>query len=181
MRRTKRWLAFLLSFSMILGTGASPVFAAPSQDVQTAVESTVSAGTEAEGSAVSGSEEATKNQAANSEDSAGNEETGTAENPTDKAETAAGITGTEAENPSAVQSGETNSEAEAAEPKTQDGENEAAETHTLLTGIKETGFLFGGTEGFDENGEIQYYPAAGWWNTENSLRRELGFSLRVSY
>ena len=34
---------------------------------------------------------------------------------------------------------------------------------------------------FDENGEIQYYPAAGWWNTENSLRRELGFSLRVSY
>ena len=86
MRRTKRWLAFLLSFSMMLGTGASPVFVAPSQDVQTAVESTVSAGTEAEGSAVSGSEEATKNQAANSEDSAGNEETGTAENPTDKAE-----------------------------------------------------------------------------------------------
>ena len=158
MRRTKRWLAFLLSFSMMLGTGASPVFAAPSQDVQTAVESTVSAGTEAEGSAVSGSEEATKNQAANSEAGAGNEEAGTAAG-TGEAETAAGITETEAENPSAVQTGETNSEAEAAEPKIQDGENEAVETHTLLAAVKETQDLFGGTPEFDENGEATVYAA----------------------
>lgn len=156
MRRTKRWLAFLLSFSMVLGTGASPVFAAPSRDAQTAVESTVSAGTEAEGSAVYGSEEAAKNQTADGEAGAGIENAGTTVG-TGEAETAAGIIETEAENPSAVQSGETNSEAAAAEPKTQDGENEAAETHTLLAAVKENSYVFGGTPEFDENGEATVF------------------------
>ena len=45
MRKTKRWLAFLLSLSMVLSVGASPVLAASAHDpAQTAVEASAQAG-----------------------------------------------------------------------------------------------------------------------------------------
>ena len=49
MRKTKRWLAFLLSLSMVLSVGTSPVLAASADDpAQTAVEASAQAVPDAE-------------------------------------------------------------------------------------------------------------------------------------
>ena len=108
MRKTKRWLAFLLSLSMVLRVGTSPVLAASADDpAQTAVEASAQAGPDAE----------TKEQTEASKEETREEETKAEETKAEerKAEEAAGKA-TESEAEAAKDKG-TDAEAEPQEPE----------------------------------------------------------------
>lgn len=143
MRRTKRWLAFLLSFSMVLSVGTSPALAASSGDpAQTAAEASVQAGPDTE----------TEEQGTVSE-----EETKAEETTSEAAEP------TKATEETTVP--ETAPEAEPQAPANEIAAYDAAETHNLLLGL-ETNDKVGLSPDFDENGEAIVY----WEASSSSFR-----------
>ena len=161
MRKTKRWLAFLLSLSMVLSVGTSPVLAASVDDpAQTAVEASAQAVPDAE----------TEEQTEASKEETGEEETkaeGTKTEETKaeerKAEEAAGKAAEPAAG--AAKDKGTDAKAEPQEPENKIAPSAAEETHSLLLGL-ETNDKVGLSPDFDENGETVVY-----WEASNTYFR----------
>ena len=156
MRKTKRWLAFLLSLSMMLSVGTSPVLAASADDpAQAAVEASAQAGPDAE----------TEEQTEASKEETGEEETKAEETKAEekKAEEAADKAAKSAAE--AAKAKGADAEAEPQEPENKIAPSAAEETHSLLLGLETTDKV-GLSPDFDENGETVVY-----WEASNTYFR----------